>query len=482
MNTKDYRDTPCNIVIIGASGDLSRRKLMPALFSLFCNDALPHRFTIFGYARTPMSDEAFREFAMRDLTCRYEADAADCSSLMETFLSHCHYVSGQYDDPAGIHALRDRIREVSTPEANALCYMAIPPSIFFDTARSLDEGGLASDLPEGFWSRVVLEKPFGRDSDSSKELISSIASIFEEEQTYRIDHYLGKEVIQNLLTLRFANRIFEPIWNREHIEKVSIAWSEQIGCEGRAGYFDNYGIIRDVVQNHLLQILALVAMEQPLSLEAVSIADEKARLLRAVEPLELNNLVVGQYAPAEVNGVSKPGYLTDPDVPNDSKTETYAKLMLRIRTPRWHGVPFHLEAGKALATKETIIRIRFRDVPYSIFAHDDQITANELVIRVQPDEAIELHVVNKKPGLTFDLQQADLNLLYSSKFNTILPDAYERLLLDVLKGDRSLFLRDDELAASWDIVTPALHKLERGELAARQYPYGSNGPSGELGC
>jgi glucose-6-phosphate 1-dehydrogenase len=464
---------------VGASGDLTRRKLLPAVFALYCNDMLPHNFTIFGFARSKMSDAEFRDMAARTLTCRYgEDDNGGCEDKMTAFLDRCFYQAGQYDSPDGFQALQERIREVSTEAANTLSYMAIPPSIFLDTARSIGAVGLVARRDDGFWSRVVLEKPFGRDSESSRELIAALGEIYAEDQSYRIDHYLGKEVIQNLLVLRFANLIFEPIWNRSHIDHVSISWGETIGCEGRAGYFDSYGIIRDVLQNHLLQILALVAMEQPIALDAEHIRDEKVKVLRCVPPVDLENLVTGQYRAANVHGVLRPGYLDDDEVPSDSLTETYARATLKVNNPRWYGVPFYLEAGKALATSRTEICVQFKDVPYSIFGGaGDANGANRLVIRVQPNEAIELHVTNKVPGHDFELESADLNLLYKSTFSAELPDAYERLLLDVMRGDRSLFIRDDELAVAWDIVTPAMRELEEKQIIPKPYPYGSTGPT-----
>jgi glucose-6-phosphate 1-dehydrogenase len=290
-----------------------------------------------------------------------------------------------------------------------------------------------------------------------------LGEIFSEEQTYRIDHYLGKEVIQNLLILRFGNRIFEPIWNRDHIESISIAFSEKIGVEGRAGYFDHFGIIRDVLQNHLLQTMALTAMEQPIRLDAREIAEEKTKLLRATRPLSREHTVTGQYE----------GYRDDEGVPENSVTETYVSTTLHVDNPRWYGVPFYLSAGKALDTQKTEVVIRFRDLPYSLFPG---VVGNSLRIRVQPNEAIELMVNNKVPGMALESSAVRLNMLYHEEFATELPEAYERLLLDVLRGDRSLFIQRQELAAAWDIVTPLLRRIETERLAPSIYRYGSAGP------
>lgn len=479
--TEKVPNLPCQIVIVGASGDLTRRKLMPALFSLYCNGMLPDDFHVVGFARSKMSDEAWREEMSDRLTCRYLPGgdgAAECAEKMEAFLSRCHYQRGNYNSITDFKALRLRMRELSGgQEVSNLFYMAIPPSIFIETAYSMGGAGLIHDDGE-HWSRVVLEKPFGRDLQSSRVLQQALSSMFTEKQTFRIDHYLGKEVIQNLQILRFANLIFDPLWNRQHIESVCITFSEEIGCEGRAGYFDQYGIIRDVMQNHLMQILALVAMEQPQRLDAQSIAEEKVKLLRSTEPIALENMVVGQYTAATVHGVAKPGYLDDPEVPDESITETYARATLHITNRRWYGVPFYVTAGKALDTSKTEIVITFRDVGYSIFNSLKGMQQNRLVIRVQPDEQIALEVVNKVPGLELALETAKLDLLYSTAFNAeVIPDAYERLILDVLRGDHSLFLGDDELDACWKIVTPVLHALEEQKIKPRPYAFGSNGPA-----
>lgn len=472
----DYLQQPCNVIIVGASGDLTRRKLMPALFSLFCNDMLPEQLNIVGFARSSLSNEMFRERISTHLVCRYEEEAERCQERIAAFLNRCTYCSGNYDSLDGFTALQDHLGTLSTGPANTLLYMAVPPSLFVPIAQTFAATSLIDPGPDR-WLHVVLEKPFGRDSTSSSELMTALATCFAEEQTYRIDHYLGKEVIQNLMILRFANLIFEPVWNRDHIEHVSISWSEQIGCGGRAGYFDNYGIIRDVLQNHLLQIVALVGMEQPIYQDAEHICDEKVKMLRAVPPIKLADTVVGQYSGVTVDDSVIPGYLDDNDVPSDSLTPTYVRTVLYCNNPRWHGVPFRLEAGKAVNTQRTEIVIQFKDVPYSIFSMVPGMTANRLVIRVQPDEAISLHVVNRLPGLGQELASAKLNLHYQSAFQQIVPDAYERLLLDVLRGDRSLFIRDDELAAAWDIVTPLLEGLETRGIKPQPYAYGSDGPT-----
>ncbi len=470
-----YRSKPCNIVIIGASGDLTRRKLIPALFSLYCNELLPDQIAIIGFARSDLDDQKFRDAIVRSLTCRYEPEQNKCHEKMNDFLDRCFYVCGNYNSVDSFVELKTRIQEIGFSEGNTLFYMAIPPTIFIDSANSIHHTYTQGNPSQNSWSRIVIEKPFGRDSESSKKLINSLSEIFDEEQIYRIDHYLGKEVIQNLMILRFANLIFEPLWNNQFIESVSISWTEKIGCEGRAGYFDNYGIIRDVMQNHLMQIVALVGMERPDNFRAECICDKKVELLRSVNPIDLDNITVGQYVTAMVNGKSEPGYLDDPDVPDDSITETYARAILAINNSRWEGVPFYLTAGKALSSNMTEIRISFKKISNSIFNNHGEINSNSLVIRVQPNEAIELNIINKLPGLDQQLEEAKLNLHYASAFQQIVPDAYERLILDVLRGDRSLFIRADELDASWNIVTPILNGLEQDKIKPEPYAFGSSG-------
>lgn len=472
LNNIDLKNG-CNFVVIGASGDLSRKKIIPSLFSLYVNGFLPKEYNVIGYARTEMQEIDFQKMVDESLRAKYEKEP-DVLKKIEEFLKRCSYVHGQYDHAKDFIALKQHISNLNSANFHRLFYMAIPPSVFLATSVSLHDSGLLKKSSPECFCRVVLEKPFGRDSESFKELNESLAHVIPENQTYRIDHYLGKEVIQNLMVLRFANLIFEPIWNRNYISNVSITWSEKIGVSGRAGYFDYYGIIRDVMQNHLMQILALVAMEPPISLDAESIRDEKVKVLKCVAPLTINDLVVGQYTRSEDG--KTPGYLEEPGVPKDSITPTYAKATFKINNYRWDGVPFKLLAAKAYDKACTEIRIQFKEVPGFIYPSLRAMNPNSLVIRVQPDEAIRLEVVNKFPGLAMRFENASLNLHYQSEFQQRLHDAYERLLLDVLRGDKSLFIRDDELAASWNIVTPALKDLEKWKIKPLAYSFGSRGP------
>ncbi|MHC4400670.1 MAG: glucose-6-phosphate dehydrogenase [Planctomycetota bacterium] len=467
-----------SIVVVGASGDLARRKIFPALFALHCQGLLPKRSHVFGFARSQLSDEDFRARIMEHLTCRY-TPGESCAELMDEFLGRCSYVSGSYESRDSFLDLYQRMRQAEGEEgANRFYYLAIPPSVFLDVAHAIGDAGLVSCGPTGPWSRVVIEKPFGRDRASSDRLTCGLARVFAEDQTFRIDHYLGKEVIQNLLVLRFANVVFEPLWNRRFIRKIEIVWKEDIGLKGRGGYFDQYGIVRDVMQNHLMQILALVAMEPPNRLESANVAAEKAKVLRSVLPLKREDLILGQYRESVRNGRRFPAYVEDPGVPDTSNTPTFAATKLKVDTPRWQGVPFLISAGKGVDARMTEIRIYFHDMPRNMFCDPGGCPdANQLIIRVQPDEAIYLSVVSKVPGMGMKLTTRDLDLQYKEAFSELIPDAYESLLLDVVEGDRSLFIRSDELEAAWDIFTPVLHEIEEREVVPEGYDFGGPGPA-----
>lgn len=467
--------TSLGIVVVGASGDLAQRKVIPALFSLFCQDYFPPNYHIYGMARSAFDQESFRKKVAENLTCRY-TPGESCADRMEAFLSRCHYCQGHYSSTDSFLDLYQLMHQIEgSGAAHRIFYMAIPPSVFMDVSKALGDSGLIGCGDGQEWSRIVVEKPFGRDRSTSDELVEGMQKVFTEEMTYRIDHYLGKEIVQDLMVLRFANQVFEPLWNRDYIESVRIRLFEPIGVGQRGGYFDGFGIIRDVMQNHLLQILALLAMEKPAKFMAGTIRDAKVKLLQSVVPVTLDDLVVGQYT-RSANG-KQPAYTQEPTVPSDSLTPTYAAAVLKVDNPRWAGVPFFLEAGKALDQRINEVRIRFREVPALPFGDKGKtIQANELVIRIQPDEAITLRIMNKAPGLGMNLIPTDLNLRYQSAFNTTIPDAYECLLLDVLHGDRNLFIRSDELAAAWDIFTPVLGDLETRRIVPSPYPFGSGGP------
>ncbi|CAM6129825.1 unnamed protein product [Calypogeia fissa] len=466
------------VTVVGASGDLAKKKIFPALFALYYEGCLPKHFTIFGYARSKMTHQELRDMVVGTLTCRID-QRENCGDKIDKFLQRCFYQPGQYGSEEDFKKLDTELKKHEVGRvANRLFYLSIPPNIFIDVARS---ASLGASAPHG-WTRVIVEKPFGRDAQSSAELTKGLKEYLSEEQIYRIDHYLGKELVENLSILRFSNLVFEPLWSRQYIRNVQLIFSEDFGTEGRGGYFDHYGIIRDIMQNHLLQILALFAMEPPVSLDAEDIRNEKVKVLRSMRVLNVEDVVIGQYKGHLRGGVKYPAYTDDKTVPNNSLTPTFAAAAMFIDNARWDGVPFLMKAGKALHNKRAEIRVQFRHVPGNLYKKSfgtdlDQAT-NELVIRVQPDEAIYLKINNKVPGLSMRLDRSNLNLHYSSRYSHEIPDAYERLLLDAIEGERRLFIRSDELDAAWALFTPLLKELEEKKVSPELYPYGSRGPVG----
>ncbi|MDA0989344.1 MAG: glucose-6-phosphate dehydrogenase [Verrucomicrobia bacterium] len=472
---------PLSIAVIGASGHLARTKVIPSLFALYCQGQLPDDVQIIGYARSVMTDEAFRKSIEEHLTCRYMPEEKKCADYMQAFLSCCRYIAGQYESCDSYKTLKQVIDESGQQPRNILVYLAIPPNLFVKVSDAIGRVGMARRGATQPWTRVVIEKPFGRDRASSDELLAEMAAVLDEGQIYRIDHYLGKEVIQNLMVLRFANLVFEPIWNHRYIKNVQITWKENISIQGRGGYFDGSGIIRDVMQNHLLQMLALIAMEPPARLDAQHIRNAKVNALINVPPATLADIVIGQYTGVKRGSITIPGYTEDESVPSDSKTPTFAAVVLKVQNPRWDGVPFVMCAGKGLDGRMTEIRIQFKDVPGSLFRIDDsKPPPNELVIRVQPDESIYFTIVSKVPGIDMKLEPRRLDLEYDLAFKEAIHDAYEDLIVDVLNGEKSLFIRGDELSASWDIFTPVLHAIEDAGLMPERYDFGSTGPAAAL--
>lgn len=466
------KNSGLSIIVIGASGDLAGKKVYPALFSLFIHGCLPDKFIVYGFARSGFTHDAFRDRIRQNLAGVARGIQSPERKIAE-FLANCFYFAGEYESKDSFLDLFAEVRELECDKgANRLFYMAIPPSVFLPVARAIGDAGLVNCRISEPWSRVVLEKPFGEDRESSDKLMEELAKVFTEVETFRMDHYLGKEVIQNLLVLRFANLIFEPIWNSRYIRNVLISWKEDIGVEDRGGYFDAYGIIRDVMQNHLLQVLALTAIEPPGILNAASICREKVKLLRSIAPVRRGDAVIGQYA-----GKNR-SYRNEKHVAPDSITPTYAAVGLQINNDRWSGVPFMICAGKGLDARMTEIRIRFRDVPGNMFCQLGSCPLpNELVIRIQPDEAIKLTITNKLPGFEMALAPTNLDLSYKTAFGREIPDAYESLILEVLEGDRSLFIQNDELAAAWDIFTPLLHSYAVQHECPELYEFGGGGPA-----
>ncbi|KPI87665.1 glucose-6-phosphate 1-dehydrogenase putative (G6PD) [Leptomonas seymouri] len=463
------------IVVLGASGDLAKKKTFPALFQLFCDGLLPPQIHIVGYARTKQDDV---EKWKHETLAKYFTRLSERGCHVEEFLRRISYFSGSYDKAEDFKKLDEHLRklegEFKGPETGGdrLFYLALPPSAFADACRSIHDGA----MPQKGCGRVrvIIEKPFGHDTESSAELSKAIEPYFDESQIYRIDHYLGKEMVQNIITTRFANRIFSSIWNSNNIACVQITFKETIGTEGRGGYFDSIGIIRDVMQNHLTQILALLAMEKPSSLDAERIRDEKVQVLKCISPIAKEDCVLGQYT-ASADG-SMPGYLDDKTVPKDSTCPTFAVVRLHINNDRWAGVPFILKAGKAVEQKYVAIRIQFKD---EIRPYGDAAQRNELVIRAQPSEAMYMKITTKMPGVNDDLRethQTEMDLTYHSRYSVHLPDAYESLINDALRGNSTNFVRRDELDASWHIFTPLLHQIDRGEVKPIPYQAGTRGP------
>ncbi|MEM1450468.1 MAG: glucose-6-phosphate dehydrogenase [Planctomycetota bacterium] len=474
MATSRAADTAplSTLVIFGGTGDLARRKLLPALARLSLRGAIDARTRIVGVATSPENTEAsYRELVRESLVAAEvepEAASALCSS--------CVHYQGLGDRGDGAYrALGERLealeREHDLPPRRAF-YLALPTGALGPAIRGLSAAGLNAD-PEGGWTRVVVEKPFGHDLASAEELVDLLRGSFQEEQIFRIDHYLGKETVQNLLAFRFGNPVFEGLWNRDKIAAVEISVSEELGVGTRAGYYDHSGALRDMVQNHLVQLLTLVAMEVPPVIDAASVRYEKAKVLRSMTPFSSTDVAYGQYAPGEVGGASVPGYLDEDGVEPGSQTETFAALRCSIQSWRWQGVPFYLRTGKRMARRLTRIGVMFKESPVCMFEADGvcKVSRNVLTLTMQPDEGFSLYIDVKQPGSTTELERIPLSFRHGDHFGA-LPDAYETLLLDVLRGDQTLFVHSDEVLASWRIFDPLLER--RREV--HPYPAGSWGP------
>ncbi|MCB9104243.1 MAG: glucose-6-phosphate dehydrogenase [Anaerolineales bacterium] len=445
---------PCVVVIFGASGDLTRRKLMPSLFSLVCEKLLPDQFSVVGVARTEMDNDGFRQKINEGIDSHGRLKPKVCDRWAD-FAKNIYYHQGEYDDAAtydGLCNLLGQIDQEVGGGCNILFYLSTPPMLYAPIIRQLGQAGLAVE-PEGHWRRIIIEKPFGHDLASATELNHDVHHVFHEEQVYRIDHYLGKETVQNLLVFRFANAIFEPLWNRNYIDHVQITVSEEVGLGSRAGYYDTAGVLRDMFQNHLLQLLTLTAMEPPAEFNATTLRDEKVKVLKAVQRIEPEG--VGEFT---VRGQYRT-YRDEKGVAFNTNTATFAAAKMYINNWRWRNVPFFLRSGKALAGKVTEIAVQFRHVPHLMFplAPGEGLPANRLGLCLQPNEGILLHFETKLPGAGMRTRSVDMSYLYEQDFGTnSLPDAYERLLLDALHGDASLFTRSDEIELAWRLIDPII--------------------------
>ncbi|HHF6442654.1 TPA: glucose-6-phosphate dehydrogenase [Haemophilus influenzae] len=466
-------DNNC-IVIFGASGDLTHRKLIPALYNLYKIGRLSENFSVLGVARSDLNDETFRE-KMREALIHNEETTPD---TLDAFCSHLYYQAVNTSDAQDYGKLVPRLDDLHDKYqtcGNTLYYMSTPPSLYGVIPECLAAHGLNTE--EYGWKRIIVEKPFGYDEKTAQALDVQIHHFFEEHQIYRIDHYLGKETVQNLLVLRFSNGWFEPLWNRNFIDYVEITGAESIGVEERGGYYDGSGAMRDMFQNHLLQVLAMVAMEPPAIINANSMRDEVAKVMHSLRPLTSedmeNNLVLGQYTAAEINGKMEKGYLEEKGVPTDSRTETYISLRCEIENWRWAGVPFYVRTGKRLPARVTEIVIHFKTTPHPVFSQNAP--ENKLIIRIQPDEAISMRFGLKKPGAGFEAKEVSMDFRYADLAGTQVLTAYERLLLDAMKGDATLFARTDAVHAAWKFVQPILdYKANGGRI--HEYEAGTWGP------
>ncbi len=471
---------PSSLVVFGASGDLTQRKLLVNVFKLFSKGLLDKRFYVLGCGRKKLSDEDFRgraEQSIRDNSNFLSPDDLDA------FTSRLYYLDGDYNDPDFYRRIKTKLAELDEKHnvhESLVLYLSVPPFLYATIVENLGSAGLAcpKELGAKRQIRLVVEKPFGRDLQSAVELNNRISHCFGESQIYRIDHYLGKETVQNILMLRFANTIFEPIWNRNYIDHVQITIAETVGVEHRAGYYDSAGALRDMFQNHMLQMLTLVAMEAPISFEADYVRDEKVKLLRSIRPFdgaELNDSwVAGQYGPGRINGKEVKGYLEETGVRPDSGTETFAAAKLFIDNWRWQDVPFYLRTGKRLAAKDTEIAITFKEVPCSLFASVglDELPPNVLVLQIQPKEGISLSFEAKRPGSKICMSTLDMNFSYESVFSAEMPEAYQRLLLDCMVGDQTLFTRQDDVEVSWQLMSPILQAWEQDKSEPCKYVAG----------
>jgi glucose-6-phosphate 1-dehydrogenase len=473
---------PCALVIFGASGDLTSRKLFPALLNLARDGLLPHDFAVVGLARRPLTDEQFRNSIAEDMRGMKEPPQPAVWSRLAPRVS---YLSGDLTQPATYRALSQRLarcdQELHTG-GNHLFYLATAPTLFAAAVHQLGEAGLTREENDR-WRRVIIEKPFGRDLASARQLNRELRQDLEENQIYRIDHYLGKETVQNIMVFRFANGIFEPLWNRRYIDHVQITVAETVGVEGRGGYFDHAGTLRDMVPNHLFQLVSLIGMEPPALMEADAMRDEQVKLLRAVRPLNppevVSNVVRGQYGPGAIDGKQVPGYRSEPNVAADSRTDTFVALKLEVDNWRWADVPFYLRTGKRLAQRHTQIVIQFRRAPHRLFRNTAiaSCLSNQLVLNIQPDEGLSLRIGAKVPGPVVRLGLVTMDFDYERAFGDHPSTGYERLLYDCMIGDATLFQRADMVELGWSIVAPIQQAWQAGGDGLQLYPSGSWGPS-----
>ncbi len=473
---------PCNVVLFGASGDLAKRKVIPAMFDLAKHNALGERYAIVGFARTPMTDESFRSMAGEAAKTIGEGGPPD-PVQWDVFAPNLFYSEGDYSDQNAYAQLAKRLAELEQEKklgGNRLFYLSTPPEVYPSIVEQLGRAGLAHPANPNSWTRIIIEKPFGRDLATAKELNKIVLNVFEEKQVYRIDHYLGKDTVQNLLVLRFGNGIFEPLWNRNYVDHVQITASETLGVERRGGFYETAGALRDMIQSHVLQLTSLVAVEPPASFDATAVRNEKLKVLQSIRPFNLEMVaqwvVRGQYAPGKIGDKQLPGYREEHGVNPNSRTETFVAMRLLIDNWRWAGVPFYLRTGKRLAKRTTEIMIQFKRAPHIVF-REREVQPNRLVLNIQPDEGISVSFGAKKPGTEMSIGDVTMNFSYCEAFGATTRSAYATLLNDCVRGDATLFDRGDSVEAAWSLIEPVLDVWSAAKTAAVPiYPSGSWGP------
>ncbi len=491
----EQRPEPCAVVLFGVTGDLASRKLIPALYDLACHNVLPRGYSLVGYGRKALSAQDMRGLSRDAIDSFFGTGTAETRTCND-MLGSVHYVQGEFGDPEGYKRLRDTLVELDRTKrtgGNRIFYLATPPSLFPVIieqlgAAGLNEGGVAGTPDEHGenrgWVRVVIEKPFGSDLESALSLNAAVRAVFDEHQVYRIDHYLAKETVQNILVFRFANGIFEPIWNRRYIDHVQITAAETIGVEHRGAYYEEAGALRDMIQNHLLQLVTMTAMEPPVAFDADAVRDEKAKVLHAVRPIPVERVdqfaVRGQYVQGTVDGQVVAGYRQEERVAPDSTTETFAAVKFLIDNWRWQGVPFYVRTGKRLPRHVTEIAIQFKRPPYLLFRETDlpggRVPPNDLIMRIQPEEGLALNIEAKVPGPAIRLQPVAMDFSYGSGLEELPFSAYETLLLDCMVGDQTLFNRDDQVEEAWRVVSPILESWYGARRTVMTYESGTWGP------
>jgi glucose-6-phosphate 1-dehydrogenase len=473
---------PCSVILFGASGDLAKRKVIPAMYDLAQHNSLGERYAILGFARTQMTDESFRTTIGEAARTISEVGPIDPAKWND-FSSNLYYSSGEYGDPNSYAKLAKRLAEIDAEKklgGNRLFYLSTPPEVYPDIVEQLGRAGLARPTNPNSWVRIIIEKPFGRDLASARELNKIVLNVFEEKQVYRIDHYLGKDTVQNLLVLRFGNGIFEPLWNRNYVDHVQITAAETLGVERRGGFYETAGALRDMIQSHVLQLTSLVSVEPPASFDATAVRNEKIKILQSIRPYNLEmvaqSVVRGQYAPGNSDGKKLAGYRDEPGVNPNSRTETFVAMRVLIDNWRWAGVPIYLRTGKRLAKRTTEIMIQFRCAPHIVF-REREVEPNRLVLNIQPDEGISVSFGAKRPGTEMSIGNVTMNFSYREAFGGASRSAYATLLNDCLRGDATLFDRGDSVEAAWSLVDPILDVWSATRTGTvPTYPAGTWGP------